>query len=202
LFQYLGKWHGYSKYPQQRFAKNNCSTVFYTDGTVPGGPLTINVINRGFNNATGVYTRAVGSAVAPDPAVPASLIVSFRRQTVPVQTTPNYNVIGTDYDNFAIVYKCRQQTPSQKLESLYIITRVRQPSRDVIDQALAAIARASQEIDVTKLKENIQTNCPEVGPDTDMSPSSRVAAATTYVQHVAAPYYYVYPQLQRLHYYY
>jgi len=198
--RYLGKWHGYSKYPQRRFARNSCSTVFYSDGTVPGGLPTVNVVNRGFSNETGVYSRAVGTAVAPNPAVPAALIVSFRRQTFPVSTSPNYNVIGTDYDNFALVYGCRPQSGNTKQESLFVLTRVRQPSQEVVDQAMAGLV--SQGIDTTKLVQNVQTNCPEVGPDTDMPQTSQqVAASKTYVQHVAAPYYYVYPQLQRFHHY-
>jgi len=198
--RYLGKWHGYSKYPQQRFAKNNCSTVFYSDGTVPGGLPTVNVINRGFSNATGVYGRVVGTAVAPNPAVPAALIVSFRRQPSPASATPNYNVIGTDYDNFALVYNCKPLPGNTKRESLYILTRVRQPSQEVVDQALAGIT--SQGIDTSELVQNVQTNCPEVGPDADVSSNSQeVAAPKTYVQHVAAPYYYFYPQLQRFHIY-
>jgi len=201
--RFLGKWHGYSKYPQMRFARNNCSTVFYSDGTVPGGLPTVNVINRGFNSVTGVWSRAVGTAVAPNPAVPAALVVSFRRQTIPTQTSPNYNVIGTDYNNFALVYGCRPLAgnPNKKQESLYILTRVRQPSQAVVDQALAGIQ--SQGIDTTKMVQNVQTNCPEVGPDdTVKSPNShQAAAARTYVQHLAAPYYYVYPQFQRIHLY-
>jgi len=164
LTKFFGKWHGYSTYPLPSYrAKKNCSTVFYSDGRVPGGLPTINVINRGFSNETGVYGRIVGTAVAPNPAVPAALIVSFPSSRRPVSTTPNYNVIGTDYDNFALVYKCKSLPGNTKQDYLAILTRVRQPSQEVVDQALAGIE--SQGIDASKLVQKVQTNCPEVGPE-------------------------------------
>jgi len=163
LRAYLGKWHGYSKYPQRNFARNSCSTVFYSYGTRDGGPTTIDVINRGLDEETGEYGRVVGAAVAPDAAVPTALIVSFQGQqrAGPTPTSPNYNIIGTDYDNFALVYSCRAAR-NKKLESLYVLTRDRQPSQEIVDQALAGIE--SQGIDTTRLVQNVQTDCPEVGP--------------------------------------
>jgi len=216
--RYLGKWHGYSKYPQRRFARNNCSTVFYSDGTVPGGLPTVNVINRGYNEMTGTYSRAVGTAVAPNAAIPAALIVSFSSRRGPVGTTPNYNVIGTDYDNYALVYSCRQTSENEKVESLYVLTRERQPSQEVVDQAYKGLT--DQGISLEGIKLNIQTNCPAVTPDSgsqvltyNQRPVQLAGVSGpqvfTYRQRpiqlvgVRSPYYYSYPhQYQRMHYYY
>lgn len=215
--RYLGKWHGYSKYPTRGFARNNCSTVFYSDGTVPGGLPTVNVINRGYSEMTGVYSRAVGTAVAPNPAIPASLIVSFASSGRPVGTAPNYNVIGTDYENYALVYSCRQRSPNQKVELLFVLTRERQPSQEVVDQAYQGVE--DQGIDLNRLKLNVQTNCPDVTPDSGpqqvsyrqrpVQLSGLQPQLLSYRQRpvqlvgVGSPYHYPYqPQYQRMHFYY
>jgi len=225
--RYLGKWHGYSKYPTRGFANNNCSTVFYSDGTVEGGLPTVNVINRGYSEMTGAYSRAVGTAVAPNPAVPASLIVSFSASGRPASTTPNYNVIGTDYDNYALVYSCSQRSQNKKFELLFVLTRERQPSQEVVDQAYQGLE--DQGIDLNRLKLNVQTNCPDVTADSGpqvtymqrpvqlsgpqvsyrQMPVHMSGPRVSYRQRpvqlvgVGSPYYHPYPsQYQRMHFYY
>jgi len=158
---YLGKWHGYSKYPQQRFARGNCSTVFYSDGSRPGGLPRINVINRGYNETTGSYSRVEGAAIATNPTKKAALLVVFGNQRGPPPTSPNYNILETDYDNYALVYGCRSPSGGTKMESLYVLTRDRQPLQEVIDEAYSGLT--SRGIDTESLVQNVQTDCPEVG---------------------------------------
>jgi len=218
LSKYLGKWHGYAKYPQRRFANNDCSTVFYSDGTKPGGLPTVNVINRAYNQMTGTYGRIVGTATALDASVPAALRVYFPVSPKPPSATPNYNVIGTDYDNYALVYDCRQISNYEKEESLYVLTRERQPTQEVVDQAYKGLT--DQGISLEGIQLNTQTNCPTVTPDSGPQESTynqrpvQLAGVSgpqvfTYRQRpvqlvgVRSPYYYSYPhQYQRLHYYY
>merc|ERR1712212_180076 len=157
---YLGKWHGYSKYAQTSFVLNNCDTVFYSDGSRPGGLPRINVINRGYNEARGSYSRIEGAAIATIPTQRAALLAVFGRQIGPPPTSPNYNIIETDYDNYALVYGCRA-IAGTKSEKLYVLTRDRQPSQEVIDEAYSGLT--SRGIDTESLVQNPQTNCPEVG---------------------------------------
>merc|ERR1711973_968028 len=180
LSKYLGKWHGYSKYPQRRFANNDCSTVFYS-----------------VRAALRVY-----SPVSPKPP----------------SATPNYNVIDTDYDNYALVYNCRQISNNEKEESLYVLTRERQPAQGVVDQAYKGLT--DQGISLEGIQLNTQTNCPAVTPDSapqELTYNQRPVQLAgvsgpqvfTYRQRpvqlvgVRSPYYYSYPhQYQRFHYYY
>jgi len=160
--RYLGKWHGFSKYPTLRFARNNCSTVFYSDATQPGGIPTIAVLNRGYSDKTGVYSRAYGQASPVDPSEPARLAVRFyqsRRPTMPSTAAANYNVLSTDYDNYSVVYSCMQVNENEKFELLFVLTRERQPSQQYVDQAYEAIR--TQGLDTAALRNNVQTGCPE-----------------------------------------
>jgi len=159
--RYLGKWHGYSKYPTLRFARNNCSTVFYSDASQPGGIPTIAVLNRGYSDKTGVYSRAYGQASPVDPSQPARLAVRFYQSRRPTTsaTAANYNVLSTDYNNYAVVYSCRQVNENEKYELLFVLTRERIPSQHYVDQAYDAIRR--QGLDTEALRNNIQADCPE-----------------------------------------
>jgi len=157
--RYLGQWHGYSKYETLRFGRNNCSTVFYSDDTQPGGTPIIAVNNRGYNDKIGAYTQALGQAYPPNPSQPAQLIVNFFNSGRPITSTePNYNVLSTDYTNYAVVYSCMQLSANEKSEMLYILSRERQPAQRYVDQALEEIKK--QGIDTTRLKKNVQTDCP------------------------------------------
>jgi len=159
---YLGTWYEYARYPSRRAAINSCNTFFYTDGTGSqyGGLPLINIVQRGYNATRGEYTRLVGTMVAPEPTVQASMVVNI--DGTPRQRAVNYNVLATDYDNVAIVYNCMQMA-SRKGELLVILTRERQPHQSVIDSAYATIV--SQRLDVRRLVQSAQTNCPEVGPN-------------------------------------
>jgi len=160
--RYLGRWYGYSRYFARFGRGKTCSTVFYSDGTQPGGPTTINVMNRGFNPETGKYTRALATAVPADPAQPASLVLNFYfpPSSRPASTTPGYNVIDTDYTSFAVVYYCRQANQTTKSEGLFVLTRERHPPQQLVDRAYASIER--QGIDTMRLTKNVQTGCPEL----------------------------------------
>jgi len=115
------------------------------------------------NKFTGNANVAEGSATLGEPdnaSKPGKLIVNFDGQpSFARSTTTNYNILDTDYDSYAIVYSCSPKFFGLlKSEFLWILTRERNPSASVIQNAMAIIE--GQGIDTNRLKLTRQTNCP------------------------------------------
>ena len=51
------------------------------------------------------------------------------------QTRPNYRVLATDYQNYAIVYDCVNYLGLFKAESLWLLTRAQFPDQEIVDDA-------------------------------------------------------------------
>ena len=99
-----------------------------------------------------------GSAVILDSAKPSELAVSFSSKNK--QTSPNYFVLDTDYDNYSLVYSCRDEKDIfnryKKVEYAWILTR----SKDIKTEVLNALKNklASVGADPSKLTVTVQ-NC-------------------------------------------
>ncbi|MEO6068461.1 MAG: DUF4397 domain-containing protein [Gemmatimonadales bacterium] len=106
---YMGKWYQIASIPQ--FFDRDCarSTAQYTFLS-----NKVNVYNTCYNKEGAPIRSITGSAVAPNPCVPASLIVSF--PNTPVPANPNYLVHSTDYKSYAIV-------GSPTLTTFFILSR-------------------------------------------------------------------------------
>ena len=70
----------------------------------------------------------------------------------------NYNIVDTDYQSYTIVYTCSEKL-FLKFELLWILTRERNPSPQLIDSVEQKIKAAG--IDTSRLKKTKQTDCPE-----------------------------------------
>jgi len=154
--KYLGKWYEYSNYFAvfQLFGK--CVVAEYTDKS-DGAVVKIGVKNSSKNTIFGTYSSVTGTAVLAEPdnsAVPASLIVNFGRRR---SSKANYNIIDTDYDNYAIVYFCKNEFFFFKSELLWILTRAQKPDPALIAQTESKIKAAG--IDTSRLKKTDQTGC-------------------------------------------
>lgn len=128
--QYLGRWYEYSNYFAFFQLFNKCVNANYSNTKVNGKPA-IKVVNRGRNEKNNSPTEAIGTAefVANDPYKRGRFIVNFDAQPFfgmwdgaidayhprlsmfvclfPVRaSSPNYNVVDTDYETYAIVYNC------------------------------------------------------------------------------------------------
>lgn len=106
---YMGKWHLIASIPQfydQGCEKQTAEYTFLSNN--------IKVFNTCYDRNNNIIRTITGSATAPSPCNPASLIVFFDQPFNP--TSPNYLIHKTDYVNYAVV-------GSPNRESFYILSR-------------------------------------------------------------------------------
>jgi len=157
MHRYLGVWYEYSNYFADFQAAKDCVYAEYSDGTTPGGPPQVDVINHGVNVITGEEGQEEGEAVVAEPEnpeKPAKLIVNFDSQPAFTRaTTANYNVIDTDYTSYAIVYSC-----TERRDILWIITRERNPDQDLIAEVEQKV-KDNSIFDFDRLTRTNQAGC-------------------------------------------
>jgi len=167
LERYLGLWYEYSNYFAIFQAFQDCVTAFYTDETPSssyGGRKPapkIGVLNRGRNVFLRKSSSAKGTATLNDPNDPnrpGELIVNFGGFQ-PESTSTNYNVVDTDYDQYAVVYSCNNKL-FFKSEILWILTRKQFPSPYLIKHIKKRIR--SFGLDTRRLKRTNQKGCPRI----------------------------------------
>ncbi|KAK4029633.1 apolipoprotein D [Daphnia magna] len=144
--RYVGKWFNNRNYFAIFQAKLDCITAVYAKTA-----SSISVTNEGFNILTRQRSTTVGSATVIEPG---KLGVSFSDTPA---TTANYWVLGTDYDNYAVVWSCTGLGPI-RLSFAWILTRDQEPASTVIDEALAVFN--AKGINTAPLKVTNQKNCP------------------------------------------
>merc|ERR1711997_706487 len=148
---YTGTWHEYSRLFLVPEAYGKCVRATYSDN----GDGTVGVFNEQISSLTGQYIFIHGKATPADPQY-AEFIVNFEQ--VPVESSrPNYRVLATDYENFAIVYDCLDILGLFKAESLWLLTRAQFPEKDIIDEGYKRMA--DWELPVDSLSETDQTGC-------------------------------------------
>jgi len=110
--------------------------MFFADETQDEYP-TLYTYTKEVGIRTGEITETWGnirSVVAWAPAI----MESFEQGELPTEV-PNYIILATDYDNFAVVYSCKQRGPNN-FQLVVVLTRERQPSQDVVEMASEQIA--------------------------------------------------------------
>ncbi|KAF2356923.1 Lipocalin/cytosolic fatty-acid binding domain [Trinorchestia longiramus] len=157
LSRYLGKWYENRSYFAIFQIGGRCTTAIYTDA----GNGLVKVENTQIN-FLGKTSGVVGQAKLANPeSTEGKLSVSFSSET-PYEnmanevTDSNYWVLDTDYTSYAVVWSCRNALIFNT-QFLWILTRERNPPADVIDKALAVIARRG--LDATRLSITEQTDC-------------------------------------------
>jgi apolipoprotein D and lipocalin family protein len=136
---YLGKWYEQKAVPSWFQPNSSCVRALY--GLNNEGQVT--VYNVG-TKADGEFEDIRGTAVVPNPATPAKLIVTFPRGF-----PGNYNVLDTDYTSYAVVYSC---------PLAWVLTREPMPPKELIQKGVEILT--SKGVDISKLKDTVQNeNC-------------------------------------------
>merc|ERR1711976_1105199 len=151
---YLGRWYEYSNTFELYQVGGDCVRATYTgrdDGIV-------GVFNEQQNSLYGSYISINGTAFQPDPGF-AEFAVNFGN--IFETKTPNYYVIDTDYETFSIVCNCFQ-LGIEKLESLWLLTRLQIPNQETVDQGYKKMMDLGLPVD--KLEQTAQINCSNLPP--------------------------------------
>ncbi|XP_046382926.1 apolipoprotein D-like [Ischnura elegans] len=150
--KYLGLWYEAERYPAVFEIGAKCVTATYTMN--PNG--TIDVLNENINSVSGIKSSIEGYATIVDPDDPAKLAVRF--PSLPVAFDAPYWVVDTDYDKYAVVWSCADLTIIST-RNAWILTRDRNPTVEVMEQAYAAVDKAGISRALFTLTD--QKNCSE-----------------------------------------
>ena len=115
---------------------------------------------------TGGIQDAVGAAVYANPDDPnhvANLIVNFDNNPFKATDT-NYSVLKTNYTDYTVVYTCKQELQEQEqtgayIEYMWILTRERVPSQDMVKEIMDELAKNGFNNDHFEIIK--QTDCPD-----------------------------------------
>lgn len=140
LTEYLGLWYEIQRYEAPFQQGLDCTTAEYSlaDPSVE----RVTVVNSGllFNGNNGTYQEARGVAILSFPddvRVPAKLSVAFFGLE---PTRSNYWVLGSDYQNYSLVYSCEQINGTTYEEYAWVLARTKNPSAEVWSKIYGLIA--------------------------------------------------------------
>merc|ERR1712215_431927 len=162
--RYLGVWYEYANVFEVFQLWSTCGRVTYSDKGGRVGVLNeqINYITQNYGNVTGIARPAAPG----DKELKGEFIVSF--YGIPFQNpdsdeggVPNYLVVATDYDSYAIVYNCKSGYLYNS-ESLWVLTRDQFPSQDLVNQTYSLMSNLS--LPVQSLDKTPQDDCDKMPP--------------------------------------
>ncbi|XP_071522354.1 apolipoprotein D-like [Panulirus ornatus] len=128
--RYLGKWFEIARFPNTYEIGQRCNYAEYSDN----GDGTVKVHNGGLN-ADGVFTEIFGYVEQTD--VPGALLLHLDG----VPFVGQYNVLETDYTNYATVYTCTDIFGISHVEQAWILARTPSPTPQALQNAFAAFAK-------------------------------------------------------------
>ncbi|TDG49411.1 hypothetical protein AWZ03_004094 [Drosophila navojoa] len=151
LEAYMGVWYEYAKYPFLFEIGKKCIYARYeiADNN------TVSVLNAAINRLTGSPSNVTGTARV---IAPGQLAVVFSKNQE--ANRANYQVLGTDYESFAVVYSCSSLTPFAHLKIVWILTRQREPTKETIETAYKVLD--DNKISRAVLIKTHQKHCPQL----------------------------------------
>eukprot|EP00353_Schmidingerella_taraikaensis_P005373 CAMPEP_0185570982 /NCGR_PEP_ID=MMETSP0434-20130131/3081_1 /TAXON_ID=626734 ORGANISM="Favella taraikaensis, Strain Fe Narragansett Bay" /NCGR_SAMPLE_ID=MMETSP0434 /ASSEMBLY_ACC=CAM_ASM_000379 /LENGTH=205 /DNA_ID=CAMNT_0028186213 /DNA_START=12 /DNA_END=629 /DNA_ORIENTATION=+ len=132
IHRFMGTWYEISK---DKFNIDeigaSCTTVNFT--LQPNGYIT--VYNRALEPVRG-YIKSAGKGIESQVTALGSLVIDY--EGMPAVDQPgNFNILETDYENYALVYNCQAKSRfgfSMRNESFSILARSQSLSDDLLAQ--------------------------------------------------------------------
>ncbi|XP_012941899.1 apolipoprotein D-like [Aplysia californica] len=156
--RYIGLWYELERFPNFFELNQVCVTATYGDaGDGVVSVKNVGVLEFSLFGILFVFPVSIeGQAVAPDPAEPARLRVSFFGDDEGADA--NYLVVDTDYDSYSVVFSCQELFGIINMQTAWILTRGQGTVPANIDDLKSTLT--SFGIDVSDFQETRQTNCP------------------------------------------
>uniref|UniRef100_A0A182NRI3 Apolipoprotein D n=1 Tax=Anopheles dirus TaxID=7168 RepID=A0A182NRI3_9DIPT len=173
--RYLGLWYEIRRYEQVFQRDGECVTAEYSlnaDGSV-------RVFNSMLVPPSQVRSSDTGRAVIAFPdgsPLEAKLNVTFDAANVDVSA--NYWVLGTDYDNYAVVWGCFEVAATLRAESAWILSRTPQLSAQSATEVQRYIDEFLDESDLRTTNQDAQFCC-SVDPEVTAYPPCHVTGLLT-----------------------
>ena len=149
LDAYLGLWYEAYRDVECRYEDGVCNTAHYSyrdDGD-------IRVRNNEYLEDTQEWGGGTGKAFVVDPSQNEGYLkVKF----VPFVPAGDYKVLGTDYDNYTVIYTCNGFLGMYNIEYVWILTRDTNPSDDVLNTAMDVVREKVPLYDITALTTTAQ----------------------------------------------
>lgn len=142
--RYMGLWYEQARDESMPWEQNDCQQARYTLNATEG---TVAVLNSQYNPETDQVEEA--RAVATFDGAKGAVRFFW------YAPAGDYEVLDTDYDNYAIVYSCTSVYVA-KSEYIWVLTRERNPDESVIFQALQTLKARLPEYDQTQVRRTNQ----------------------------------------------
>ncbi|KAL3859359.1 hypothetical protein ACJMK2_009584 [Sinanodonta woodiana] len=150
LNKYVGVWHEIFKFYTSFESNQKCIQANYT--LEPNGH--VRVWNTALNTQDDKPVSAIGDGYAPDPNDTARLEVRFSE----FAPYANYWIIDTDYENYTLVYSCKDFLGVEKFEFAWILSRTHNLATKDKDRLFEVLEKSG--IKSSNFMMTDQTNCP------------------------------------------
>ncbi|CAH1116667.1 unnamed protein product [Phaedon cochleariae] len=151
ISEYAGVWYEQQKYPFIIEVLGRCNTAEYS--LKPDG--TIMVTNRQVGILTGHPISVDGTVHLNSTSGEGKMIVNL----FSVGKDVPYWILDTDYKTYTVVWSCRELSIIGETLTAWILTRERNPPKEVIDKAISVFE--NQNLSTTSLTKTDQQNCPQ-----------------------------------------
>ncbi|PNF27250.1 hypothetical protein B7P43_G05299 [Cryptotermes secundus] len=151
--RYLGQWYEAERYFALFEFAGKCVNANYTDI----GDGRISILNRQMSSLTGIRSTIEGEVRLIGRTDESKLSVKF--PSLPVLVDAPYWVLGTDYENYAVVWSC-SNFGLFSTRNAWILTRSRHPTLEIMEKAYSVVDKHG--ISRAYFIRTDQKNCPKM----------------------------------------